>query len=209
MIQKQTKSNTDSGQAYTLESIAAVVILLSAVVFAQQITAITPLSASTSSQQVENQQGEQAKGLIESSASTGELKDTILTWDEDEGTYYETEDGLDTYRSNTPPTQFGDIVERDFVSQSIGVNIEFIYYEESGGDLSRQRLSYLTYGSPSDNSFSTRVAVPLYDDDEILDENGDPTGVTLADSNTFPIENIDSSSETYNTVIVQITIWRI
>ncbi len=207
MIQKQTKN--DTGQAYTLESIAAVVILLSAVVFAQQITAITPLSASTSSQQVENQQGEQAKGLLESSASTGELKDTLLTWDEDNGTYYDTESGINTYRSTTPPTQFGDILERDFITQSIGTNIELIYYEDSGGDLTRQRLSYLTYGNPSDNSFSTRVAVPLYDDDEILDENGNPTGVTLADSNSFPIDNMDTSSDTYNIVIVQITIWRI
>jgi hypothetical protein len=203
------QNTNDTGQAYTLEAIAAVSILLSAVLFAQQITAITPLSASTSSQQVENQQGELAKGFIETSAESETLKNTILTWDNTNETYYGTESGTNTYRARVPPTKFGDTLKRDFIEQSIGANISFIYYEDVSGNTVQQNMRYISYGDPSFNSSSTRVAIPLYEDDVILDDNGNKTGTTISDSDSFPIENKDSSSELYNVVIVDITIWRI
>ena len=68
----------DRGQAYTLEAIIASVLLISSLVFALQVTVVTPLSASTSNQHIENQQRASAAGVLTAAQETGALKDAVL-----------------------------------------------------------------------------------------------------------------------------------
>jgi hypothetical protein len=79
---------TDRGQAHTLEASVAALLLLVSIGIALQMTAVTPLSASTSSQHLENQLEETATGVLASSAESGELKSAILYWNSSASTFH-------------------------------------------------------------------------------------------------------------------------
>ena len=65
----------DRGQAHTLEAFAAAILIVVGLTFALQATAVTPLSASTSNQHLENQQRAVATDLLETSAANGDLRE--------------------------------------------------------------------------------------------------------------------------------------
>lgn len=98
-------------QVHTLESIVAGLLLMASVVFALQMTAVTPLSASTSSQHIENQQQASAEGVLAAAAESGALRRAVLYWDEQEGTFNGTTDGT-AYTVNAPPNDFGTMLDR-------------------------------------------------------------------------------------------------
>jgi len=62
------RTTDDRAQAHTLEAFAAAILLVAALTFALQATAVTPLSASTSNQHIENQQRAVATDLLATSA---------------------------------------------------------------------------------------------------------------------------------------------
>ncbi len=66
-------------QAHTLEAIVSGMLLLASLVFALQMTAVTPLSASTSSQHIENQQQAIGHGVLASAVAEGALKPAVST----------------------------------------------------------------------------------------------------------------------------------
>jgi len=53
-------------------------LLLASVLFALQVTAVTPLTGSTSSQHIENQQASLAEGLLATQVENGSIVPTIL-----------------------------------------------------------------------------------------------------------------------------------
>ena len=73
---------TVRGQIYTLEAVIAAVLLVSSLVFALQVTAVTPLSASTSNQHIENQQRASASGVLTAAEEAGILQDAVLFWND-------------------------------------------------------------------------------------------------------------------------------
>lgn len=66
------------GQAHTLEAFAAALLLISGLIFALQATAVTPLSASTSNQHIQNQQQLIASDILTTSAENETLQDALL-----------------------------------------------------------------------------------------------------------------------------------
>jgi F0F1-type ATP synthase membrane subunit b/b' len=74
------RSVDERGQAFTLEAVVSAVLLLTAIAFALQVTIVTPLSASTSSQHIENQQAAVSDGLLAAEAENGTIKETLLYW---------------------------------------------------------------------------------------------------------------------------------
>ncbi|WP_336136839.1 DUF7288 family protein [Natronomonas amylolytica] len=188
------------GQAYTLEAVIAALLIISSLVFALQVTAVTPLSASTSNQHIENQQRASADGVLAAAQESGALKDAILYWNDSESRFHNTST-FDYYTNVYPQTEFGNITDRAFGGRGLAVNVE-LYTE---GQNSAQRLIYR--GEPSDNAVTASRQVTLYDDDTLTAPGHEGTNVSAADSYSKAVPERDGSN-VYNVVRVEVTVWR-
>lgn len=196
-----TKSHR--GQAYTLEALVAGLLLLSAILFALQVTAVTPLSASTSSQHIENQQRSTAAGALTAAEQAEALKPSVSTITAD-GNFYGPGAG-GTYVNDFPNDEFGDIMNRTFSGRGIAITVD-VRYQDGPGSWDRTRM--VDRGSPSDHAVTATRSLTLYDDDPIYDDDGMKTG-TWGEDDPFSIaEDVNQDSDVYSVVIVEVTVWR-
>ncbi len=191
---------TERGQAYTLEAIIASVLLISSLVFALQVTAVTPLSASTSNQHIENQQRASASGVLTAAQEAGVLKDAVLYYNDSEGEYHDA-DRVTFYTNGYPPNEFGNITRRAFEGRGLAVNV-LIYPDANSGP---SRMVYR--GEPSDNAVSASRTVTIYDDDALTAPDTSETAATASNfSNVVPEDT--TGNNVYNVVRVEVTVWR-
>jgi len=192
----------DRGQALTLEAITGAILLLLAIGFALQMTAVTPLSASTSSQHLENQLESSGEGLLASTASHGELQEAVLFWNESENEFHDAgEEGY--YRAGPPDNAFGEVLNRTFGDRNIAYNV-VVHYHTAGGELRSQRMIY--QGRPSDHAISASRTVALADSDNLTGPSGEPE---LRNSATFFAPDAAPGRPLYNLVRVEVVAWRI
>ena len=193
---------TVRGQIYTLESVIAAVLLVSSLVFALQVTAVTPLSASTSNQHIENQQRASASGVLTAAQKAGALKDAVLYWNTSgDGKYYDA-DRLTYYTNKYPQNEFGNITERAFDGRGLAVNV-LIHYNES------KEPSRMVYrGEPSDNAVSASRTVTIYDDDDLTAPDATKTAGS-ANSFADVVPPASGGTSVYNVVRVEVVVWRI
>jgi hypothetical protein len=71
-------------------------------------------------------------------------------------------------------------------------------YQSEGSTLT---LPFVENGEPSTNSVTVSEVVVLSENDRL------PDGTTLADSSTYPMENMENEAM-YNIVNVRLTVWR-
>lgn len=190
------------GQAHTLEGIAAALLIISSIVFALQVTAVTPLTASTASQHVETQYDRAAVGVLTTAANQRNLGSTLRYWNESGARFHgSSEEGY--YVGRAPPTAFGDQLRVAFEDAGVAYNVDLTYIATDG---SRQERRVVHFGQPSDTAVTARRTVVLSDTQPILDSAGDPTDVTLAEGRYFAPDAYDG--HLYNVVVVEVTIWR-
>lgn len=192
------------GQVHTLEAVIGALLLLTSVVFALQMTAVTPLSASTSSQHIENQQQASAEGILAGAAEQGELKRAVLFWNSTRGQFHNTS-GEIYYDSSSPPNGFGDRLERAFDTNGIAYNVYVNYYTVGGG----RRIDRMVYqGEPSDNAVRAARTVVITDGDRLVAANGTVSNDRVERGN-FYAGDMSPGSPTYNVVRVEVVAWRI
>jgi len=194
------------GQAHTLEAAIASLLMLSAIIFAIQMTAVTPLSASTSSQHIENQQRATASGVLATAADNDTLKPAVLYWNEGNARFHNGEDSEPYYTSGStePTNRFGQLLQSAFGDSGIAYNVNLRFGE------STDRVQYIYSGTPSDNAVTATYTVSLFIDDPIYDANSEPTGTTVADSNYASELGITpASGNTFSTVRVEVVVWQI
>ena len=188
------------GQAYTLEAVIASLLLVSSLVFALQVTAVTPLSASTSNQHIENQQRASASGVLTAAQEADALKNATLYWNDSAEEYYDAKP-LTYYTNNYPPNEFGNITERAFDGRGLAVNV-LVYYNES------KEPSRMVYrGEPSDNAVSASRTVTIYNGSELA-APGTSTTVENATSFNEVVPYDGTGGTVYNVVRVEVTVWR-
>jgi hypothetical protein len=195
----------DRGQAHTLEAVIGALLLLTSVLFALQSTAVTPLSASTSSQHIENQQQERAQGLLAAAAENDTLRSAVLYYDEANDRFHGADGERGGYTGARPNVTFGQMLNRTFTSQGIAYNVYFEYQTANGTGTSTQRFIY--NGVPSDNAVTASWTTVIHDDDELYTAQGDPSGDEV-DTTDFYIPDA-SDSDLYNTVRVEVVVWRV
>jgi hypothetical protein len=195
--------DVDRGQAHTLEAVSAAVVLLASLVFALQITAVTPLTASTASQHIENQQSGVAGGLLDNAAQNGTLKPTVLFWNNSSRRYNGSRTDENVYTLGGPNTRFGETLNETFLDRGIAFNMEILFMEPS----QLRTWPVIDLGTPSDNAVTVTRTVTLYDHDELYYANGTRTGTRLNES-TFFAEDSAPNSIVYNVVRVRLTVWR-
>jgi hypothetical protein len=204
-MSRSTSTDTDDarGQAHTLEAFAAATILLASIVFALQVTAVTPLTASTSSQHIENQQEAIATGVLAGAAENETLKPTLLYVNNSTGRFHgDTFDGM--YVSGGPPTTLGERLDETFLDRGIAFNL-YVHFQTS--DRTVRRETVVEMGGPSDNAISARWLVTLYDDDVLYAEDGTETDHTLTASDSFYAAD-RHVGPVYNVVEVEVVVWR-
>ena len=202
------RDGTD-GQAYTLEAFVAGLLILSALVFALQVTAVTPLSASTSSQHIENQQKSAAEGALTAVADVDALKPGISTIDGN-GTFYGEGSG-GAYVNEFPPGEFGNVFDRTFGDRGLAITVDIRYQDD---EESWDRVRMVDSGSPSDHAVTVTRTVVLYDDDSLYEPDGNG-GIEPHEQHTWgdqdPLDvgdDVNQGSDVYNVVVVEVTVWR-
>lgn len=189
----------DRGQALTLEAVTAAIVLLVSVSFALQMTAVTPLSASTSSQHLENQLQKTGEGLLASTAADGSLETAVLDWNETEQRFAGVESESAFYRSGPPNNTFGDALAGTYGDRNIAYNVVVHYQTEDG---ERRHQVMIRQGDPSDHAISASRTLVLDDRDELTDG----TSLTAA---AFYAPDADTDGLLYNVVRVEVIAWRI
>ncbi|UIP01254.1 hypothetical protein Hbl1158_08040 [Halobaculum sp. CBA1158] len=191
-------------QAHTLEGFAAAVILLSGVVFALQATAVTPLTASTSNQHIENQQAAVAEGTLAAAEANGTLAPTLLHWNATDGQFIGA--GSNGVYTDGPSTAFGATLNRTFGADRIAFNVE-VGYRTADGERARERI--VNMGEPSDNAVAAERTVVLFDDDPVGDGSGTLGEVEDDPNRGFYAPDADPDGPLYGVMEVRIVTWRI
>ncbi|WP_338728235.1 hypothetical protein [Haladaptatus sp. DJG-WS-42] len=195
-------------QAHTLEGIIASFLLITGLVFALQATAVTPLSASTSSQHIENQERAIATGVLASALENESLHVAPLYWNNSTYKFHDTT-SRQYYVDNLPSAlTFGNMLERTFGDSGIAFNVNLVHLTTSGDERTRQ----LVYrGVPSDNAVTATRLVTIYDDDVLYDADGNPTDYTVSEAATkdeFYMTDAAPDSAVFNVVKIEVVVWR-
>ena len=191
---------SERGQVHTLEAIVAGLLLTSSIVFALQMTAVTPLSASTSSQHIENQQEASAAGVLATAARNDSLRETVLYWNSTESRFHgATVNGFYTRKL---PTELGRRLQQTFGDRGIAYNVYVTYYK-SGRP---QRKPILYRGEPTDNAVSAGKTVVIANDTRLLHENM-TRGPRINSSNFYADKN--GAGPVFDVVRVEVVVWRI
>ncbi|MEZ3164068.1 hypothetical protein ABNG03_07970 [Halorubrum sp. RMP-47] len=194
----------DRGQAHTLEAFTAALLLVTGLIFATQATAVTPLSASTSNQHVENQAAIAAQDVLATGGDSGNLSAALLYHDGD-GFVGAGDDGTYASVPNASHPLHAPLQEA-FGDRQIAFDID-VSFPRDGGN-STGRVSMVDMGSPSDNAATASARVALYGDDRF----GANDEYTLAENGSAsfyaPPVDADHPEVLYTVVEVRITAWQ-
>ncbi|MBW6519317.1 MAG: hypothetical protein K0A89_12575 [ANME-2 cluster archaeon] len=178
------------GQMYTLEGAASAIMMIVLISFIVQASPLTPLTSSSSNQQVETQIEVRANDLITvldyvpDGDTYSPLKQALLDWDGGEifgqgGVYIPAVitlcDGLD------------DVILAD----GTAYNMQISYLDENNN---WDTVRMIWNGLPSDNAIMVSKKVVIHDEDGINSESNIP--------------DISSDTEFYNILDVRLTLWR-
>lgn len=197
----------DRAQAHTVEAFVAALLIVSAIGFALQATAVTPLSASTSNQHIENQQRATASDLMATAEEEGHLSEAVLYWNASGGEFHDT--GEQPFYTMRLPTElaFGDALADTFTSGRIAYNLHVRYHEPGGGTAERAVVSM---GSPSDNAVAATRTVPLYNSTTLTAPGHESRTLAEVESSadeSFYAPNV-GDGQLYNLVEVRLVVWR-
>lgn len=197
----RTLRTDDRGQALTLEAVTAAILMLLAVAFALQMTAVTPLSASTSSQHLENQLQKSGDGMLAASQVDDSLDRAVLDWDQTEEAFEGADSQVGYYRSGPPDNDFGDVLRETYGDRNIAFNV-VVHYHTVDGTIESQQM--VDQGDPSDHAVSASRTVALSEEDTLTD------GTELQNADFYaPDVDIDGDRSLYNLLRVEVVAWRI
>ena len=197
----------ERGQAHTLEAVVGAILILSSIGIALQITIVTPLSASTSSQHIETQQRATAQGVLAGAAEQGALQEAVVFWNDNEGNFHDAT-AMGHYTDEPPDNAFGEMLNRSFDQEGIAYNVNVVAQTPSGG-LTEQEMVF--QGIPSDNAVTATRTIYLHKNDTLIDQDGSETDTTVSEADTFYIGDAQGEAENhlYNVVRVEVVVWRI
>lgn len=195
------------GQAISIEALFASFILIIGVTLAFQVTVINPDTLGADTDQFnESNQISKSKSLLEASSDTGDLKSTLLYWNETSAEFYNT-DSQPYYTTKQPTTELGDYIT-DAYSGDETVNIEIKYWADTDGDgtLETETQWLVRQGSPDDSAVSVQYTTTLYDNDVLRNSDETKSSTELGSASSFYAPDAYSSN-IYNVVTVKVVIW--
>ncbi|MCL7413550.1 MAG: hypothetical protein M8353_08050 [ANME-2 cluster archaeon] len=180
--------NNSHGQMYTLEGAASAIMMIFLISFIVQASPLTPLTSSSSHQQVEAQIETRGNDLlivldyVPDGDTYSPLKQTIIEWT---GVQFRGQSTL------YPPSvsDLGETFDAIFLADGTAYNFE-IFYLDNNNKWNRKRIFW--NGRPSDNAIMVSKKVIIHDEDNI--------------KASF-IPDI-SDTEFYNILDLRLTLWR-
>ena len=220
----------ENAQTYTLEALAASILIAAAILLVTKSAPLTPLTSSAASQQVEAQLELYGQDVLLTMAYSTDysddsiLKAALLQWD---GAQYSgvAPPPIESYNNTAmqfeydKAEKFQDILYDAFTLQGIAYNLEVEYFDNTfnGSDMNQTRIikrRMIYNGEPSDNAIIVAQQVVLYDNvdqSETLNLFVGDFGLNGADARiTQEIPDYDNDDESgfYNLLNVRLTAWR-
>ncbi|UPV73592.1 hypothetical protein M0R89_13720 [Halorussus limi] len=194
---------TSRGQAHTLEAFTAALLVVSGVLFALQATAVTPLTASTSNQHIENQHRTAAAGVLSTAAENETLRPAVTFWNPTERKFVGA-GSRGFFANGGPPNDFGAALNATFGNlatpgRRIAYNV-VVRYRTSDDGTRTQTMVYM--GSPSDNAASATRTVTLSDDTPLSGASGNVSSANFYAPDAAP------NASFYNVMEVRIVVWQ-
>jgi len=191
------------GQVHTLEAFTAALLVVSGVLFALQATAVTPLTASTSNQHIENQHQTAAADVLSAAAENGTLRSAVTFWNPADSAFVGA-GGRGFYANGGPPNAFGAALNDTFgdlstAGRRIAYNVE-VRYRTADNETRKQTMVYM--GSPSDNAATATRTVALADDTPLSGASG------TVSSAEFYAPDAAPNASFYNVMEVRIVVWQ-
>lgn len=206
------RTDTDRGQAYTLEGFISALVVLMAVLFALQSAVITPTTGGLSDRTVQAQIQQEAQDALIVSNQGGNLSEVTRNWDREGG--FENaeqppapEENNQTYSVNqfANESELGQILKERFSANGWSYNVEL--YPENGG-----KRSFVYQGSPPSSALTASYTVTLYDNQTVTsDSNTDELREAAEDEDNYEMipRGYTDEDETplYNVVEVRVILW--
>ena len=223
----------ENAQTYTLEALAASILIAAAILLVTKSAPLTPLTSSAANQQVEAQLELYGQDVLMTMAYSTDysddsiLKAAILQWD---GTKYSgvAPPPIESYNNTAmqfeydKAKKFKGIMYDAFTSQGIAYNLEVEYFNNTFDPVDSKNMNQtrivirpmIYNGEPSDNAIMVTQQVVLYDNidqSETLNLFMGDFGLNGADARIFqeiPDYDNDPESAFYNLLNVRLTAWR-
>lgn len=204
MTRKRT-TDTNRGQAYTLEGFIGAMVVLMAVLFALQSAVITPSTGGLADRSVQAQIQQETQDALVVAATAeedeaGNLSYMVRHWD-GEGDFEGADDSTyDTDSSDWNEFKLGAILQQRF-GEGWSYNVEL---HPQNGDGKTHELVY--QGNPSSSAVTASYTVTLYDDQNVTGDEGSDETLSGIDEQTID-EIDDSDGPIYNVVEVRVIVW--
>ncbi|WP_436929873.1 DUF7288 family protein [Halosimplex halobium] len=190
-------ASTDRGQAFTLESVLAAVVVVAGLVFALQAVTVTPSTTGSTAQPVDHTR---LDSVLSESAENGALRRAVLAWDDG----FAGTSGGDYFVGTFPDNEFGQALDQA-VGPTVVVNV-VVHYPTGSGTTERQRMVY--NGVPGDNAVRSEAVVTVFDEDHRYDATGNRKSETLESEGLYPGISQRSGSDVYALLRVEVVAWR-
>ena len=207
-MKREQSTDADRGQAHTVEAFIAALLLVSGLLFAMQATAVTPLSASTSNQHIENQQRALTGDLLSTAAEDGSLQEAVLYWNSSRGAFQDSpEQGY--YTDSGSQTAFLSALNETLAERRIAYNVRLRVHNTTGTP-SRRTVSMVEMGRPSDNAVTASRTIILSDSATLTGSDPQSLSTVAGDPDAaFYAPDADPDNDLlYNRVEVRVTTWR-
>lgn len=223
-------TGTDRGQAITLEGFLASMIVLMAILLALQSVVITPTTGGAVDRTVQSQLQQEAKdSLVVAETLTteeasqderefGDLNRMVRYWNTSANHFHGAEQPIsgedyNTYNATVfedvdiseDGNDFGQILNDRFTTQGWNYNVVIVFQDDD--EYESREVVY--QGQPNPNAYTASYTVTLFEDQRLLEEDGDEKSDSLTDV-SHPDEYIipnEGSGEVYNVVEVRLTVW--
>jgi hypothetical protein len=211
-----TATRSERGQIYTLESVIASVLVLTAVLFALQAVVITPTTSGSLDPSIRAEIQQQASDILLVAAQNETLSLSMLAryWQQDTRTFA----GPNAvnpnvgYGENGPPGVFGDMLTETFTQRGRIYNVELVYQGRNLSD-GQGSVPMVYRGTPADGAVVSSYSVTLYDNQTLTSPFASNAELWEYDTNVsnnkdgyYPVPDA-SPGPVYNVVEVRVTVW--
>jgi len=203
------------GQAFTLEGLAASLVLLGALLFALQAVVVTPTTSGDVDQSSQVDLRQQADDvLLLSARSDGtDLSSLVRNWSQSQRTFAGAVNPRIGYGPKPLPGTLGVMLNRTFTQRSHFFNLEISYRPGALGN-ETDPIPVAYRGEPSDDAVAASYTVTLYDNQTLTAPNVSrnvelwqyDTNATNSEDGYYPIPNA-VDGPIYNVVEVRIVVW--
>ncbi|WP_313690857.1 DUF7288 family protein [Halorarum halobium] len=205
---------TDRGQVYTLEGMAAAILVVLALLLSVQSVALTPTTPGTVDADTRAQLRVQANDALAAARTNGSLTSTALYWNASSGLFADPYVGYNVsnrfgYGPNPPPdarsapSVFGAMLNQTFTQRGFTYNL-FVEYRTGSDPAETDQQVLVRRGYPTSNAVEASFVITVYDRMRLTG----PEAYQLGDpASNFYAPDVDPDGPIYNVLRIRVVVW--